>query len=220
MPLVPTDKDQWPLGSAVPKTTIGPMTLVGADRMLIESALPAPDATIAKHVLVAADPATTFLAASTLDLLTVRTPLLRASIWIRDLPARVGRRSAPPLPQLIVGKGTGLPGWMLLGEQPNREIVLGAVGRFWTPVIEWRDVDASDFLSFGEPGWGKIAVNFTVLPYGEHSTLLTYGCRTATTDPESQRRFLRYWALVRPFVGHIMAATLNKIKANAEASAT
>ncbi len=208
----------WPLGSAVLKTTIGLMTTVGTDRMLIESALPAPDATIAKHVLVDADPATTFLAASALDLLTVRTPLLRASIWIRDLPARVRRRSVPPLPQLIVGKGTGLPGWMLLGAQPNREIALAAVGRFWTPVIEWRDVTVSDFAAFGERGWGKIAANFTVLPYGKHSTLLTYECRTATTDPESRRRFLRYWALVRPFVGHIMAATLNKIKANAESS--
>jgi hypothetical protein len=39
-----------------------------------------------------------------------------------------------------------------------------------------------------------------------------------TTDPDSQRRFLRYWWLIRPFVGHIMRATLKKVKANAEAA--
>jgi hypothetical protein len=59
-----------------------------------------------------------------------------------------------------------------------------------------------------------------VLPYGERSTLLSYECRTVTTDPESRRRFLRYWWLIRPFVGHIMRATVNQIKDNAESSAS
>lgn len=42
---------------------------------------------------------------------------------------------------------------------------------------------------------------------------------TVTTDPESRRRFLSYWWLIRPFVAHIMPATVNKIKADAEAAA-
>jgi hypothetical protein len=40
-----------------------------------------------------------------------------------------------------------------------------------------------------------------------------------TTDPDSHRRFLRYWWLIRPFVAHIMRATLRQIKVNAEAAA-
>jgi hypothetical protein len=51
------------------------------------------------------------------------------------------------------------------------------------------------------------------------STLLSYECRTLTTDPESRRRFLRYWWVIRPFVGHIMRATVTTIKADAEAAA-
>jgi hypothetical protein len=43
-----------------------------------------------------------------------------------------------------------------------------AVGKFWQPVIEWRDVPRAEFNGFAEPGWGKIAANFSVLPYGEH----------------------------------------------------
>ena len=74
--------------------------------------------------------------------------------------------------------------------RPNREIAFGAVGKFWQPVIEWRDVPRAEFNGFAEPGWGKIAANFCVLPYGERSTLLSYECRTVTTDPESRRRFL------------------------------
>ncbi|MCI4674115.1 hypothetical protein [Candidatus Mycolicibacterium alkanivorans] len=181
--------------------------------------MPTFDAMIAQHVVVAADPSTTFRAARSLDLLTVRTPLLTASMWIRGLPARMSGKAAPPLPRLVVGEGLRLQGWLELGILPDREIAFGAVGKFWLPVIEWREVMPEDFSAFAEPGWGKIAANFSVMRYGEHSTLLSYQCRTVTTDPESRRQFLHYWWLIRPFVTHIMRATVNKIKGNAESAA-
>jgi hypothetical protein len=194
------------------------MATARTGRMLIESVMPTFDTAITEHIVVAADPGATFEAARTLDLLTVRTPLVSASMWIRSLPVRLFGRDTPPLLRLVIGEGLGLPGWLLLGEQTGREIVFGAVGRFWRPIIEWRDVPLAEFAEFTEPGWGKIAANFSVLPYGERSALLSYECRTMTTDPDSQRRFLRYWWLIRPFVGHIMRATLKKVKANAEAA--
>ncbi|OBH05778.1 hypothetical protein A5696_25185 [Mycobacterium sp. E2699] len=185
--------------------------------MLIESAVPTYDAMIAEHVMVAADPATTFQAARSLDLLTVRTPLLSASMWVRGLPERLLGKAVPPPPRLVMSEKTGLPGWLPLGERPDREIAFGAVGKFWRPVIEWRDVAPEDFAGFAERGWGKIAANFSVAPYGDGHTLLSYQCRTTTTDSDSHRRFVRYWWLVRPFVAHIMRATLDAIKADAEA---
>lgn len=194
------------------------MATIDAERMLIESALPAYDTMIAEQVLVAADPATTFQAARSLDLLTVQTPLLSASMWIRALPQRLLRKATPPPSRLVMSE-IELPGWLPLGERPNQELAFGAVGKFWRPVIEWRDVAPVDFAGFAEPGWGKIAANFAVAPYGAGHTLLSYQCRTATTDPGSRRRFVRYWWLVRPFVAHIMRATLNAIKADAEAAA-
>jgi hypothetical protein len=193
------------------------MATAGTDFMLIESAMPSFDAMIAEHVVVAATPSVTFRAARDLDLLTVRTPLLTASMWIRGLPARLSGRATAPLPRLVIGEGVGLPGWLELGELPDREIAFGAVGKFWSPVIEWREVTPDEFSSFAEPGWGKIAANFSVMQYGEHRSLLSYQCRTVTTDPESRRRFLGYWRLIRPFVGHIMRATVDKIKKDAEA---
>lgn len=48
-------------------------------------------------------------------------------------------------------------------------------------------------------------------------TLLAYEYCTLTTDSESQRRFLRYWRLVRSFVGHALRATLGQIDVNAAA---
>jgi len=192
------------------------MTTSGTEGLLIDAVMPTCDATIAEHVIVAADPARTFRAVRALDLLTVRTPLLSASIWLRNLPAVLSGRATPPVPRVVVGEGLGLPGWVLLGEREDREIVLGAVGRFWRPVIEWRDVAAEHFGGFDEPGWGKIAANFSVTPYGGN-TLLSYQCRTLTTDSVSRRQFRRYWLLTRPFVAHIMRATVDAIKTDAEA---
>lgn len=193
------------------------MTSPDPDALLIEAAMPRYDAVIAEHLVVEADTATTFAAASAIDLMTVHAPLLDLSMWLRVLPARLSGEAGPPLPKLVIEPDMGLPGWTFLGRRAEREIAFGAVGRFWQPTIEWLDVAAADFPSFSEAGWGKIAANFSVRPYGAGSTLLTYECRTVTTDPESRRRFLRYWRLVRPFVGHVLRATLRQIQANATA---
>jgi hypothetical protein len=106
---------------------------------------------------------------------------------------------------------------MLLGEETGRELVFGAVGVFWTPTIRWNtSVAPEGFAAFDEPGWGKIACNYTTLPYGNRHTLLTYECRTITTDPAAHARFDRYWWLIRPFVDHIMNATVHTIATHAE----
>jgi hypothetical protein len=54
------------------------------------------------------------------------------------------------------------------------------------------------------------------MPYGERSTLLTYECRTITTDSDSRRMFMRYWRLGRPLIAHIFRATVRTIRDNAE----
>jgi hypothetical protein len=182
------------------------------------------DESIAAHAIVDAPPTETFQAALDLDFLSVRTPLLTASFLARDLPSRLLGRPRPPVPPRMTlsgREGEGLPGWMVLGERPGHEIAFGAVGRFWTPTIEWNEsVEPQLFPDFDEPGWGVIACNFAVMPYGRHRTLLTYECRTRITDAVSRRKFLRYWWLVRPFVGHVMRATVETIRLDVQARAT
>jgi hypothetical protein len=192
------------------------------DKLIIDDYLPSWDVEIAEHRLVHAPPEVTWRAARDLDLLTVRTPLLDMAFWVRSLPDRIARRPIPAPPALTFGgdggAGVGLPGWVSLGQQENREIALGAVGKYWQPNITWRDVPVGEFRSFAEPGWGKIATAITTVPYGDGQTLLSYVCRTATTDSLSRHKFGRYWWLIRPFVAHIMRATLRAIAAKAEPS--
>ena len=79
---------------------------------------------------------------------------------------------------------------VVLGERPNGELVFRPVGKFWQPNIEWHDVVADEFARFNEPEWGKIVASLSVLPYGTCETLLTYECRTCTTDPLSRQKLL------------------------------
>jgi hypothetical protein len=185
------------------------------DRMIIDEQMPVYDVVVAEHLIVGADPMTTFTAARAMDFMTVRAPLMDAAMWVRALPDRMRRRPVAPLTHLYLAQGVGLPGWLSLGERAGSEVAFGAVGKFWQPDIEWRDVPQADFAGFAEPGWGKIACNLTFLPYGS-GTLLTYECRTATTDPASRRKFARYWWLVRPFAAYIMRAALATIAAEAK----
>jgi hypothetical protein len=203
---------------AITSLQTNPSQDVQSAELVLDQELPIFDVVIVESMVVDANPSTTYEAARELDFLRVRTPLLAAAFWVRSLPERLGRRrrSANP-PRLILTAGDHIPGWLVLGEARGREIAFGAVGKFWKGTIEWRDVPHSEFASFAESGFGKIACDLRVGPCGDGRTLLTYECRTATTSPDAQRRFARYWWLIRPFVGHIMRATLATIRRDAEA---
>jgi hypothetical protein len=192
--------------------------------LLLDRYLPSFDVTIREHLVIDADVDVTWHALCDLDLLRVHTPLMDAAMRVRGWPtlvsAALGRSTPPPVPPALtlVGDEMGLPGWLPLGANAPQEIAFGAIGRFWQPEIEWYDTrqldpsGAAGFATFDRPGWGRIAASFTLRPYGEHRTLVSYEARTATPDPDSARRFGRYWRLVRPFVGHIMRATLEQLR--------
>ncbi len=196
------------------------------NEMLIDRLLPDFDVTLIEHTVVETDVATTWAAREDLDLAQVHTPLLDAALFVRDVPAKMRARSgradpAPPPPAelKLSGDGMGLDGWLILGEVDEREVAFGAVGRFWQSDIQWYDVTEmtpEQFAAFDEPGWGRIAANFSLRPYGEARTLVSYEARTATSDPDSARKFARYWRLVRPFVGHIMRAALAALAREAQ----
>lgn len=192
---------------------------ITATPLVIERCLPRYDAGLVEHVIVDTDVATTWRALKAFDLLSVRTPLLTASIWVRDLPNRLtrwrGKETAPAIERLTLDDG--LPGWVVLGEEPEREFAFGAIGVFWKPEITWQGVTSAEFADFAEPGYGKIAACFALVPYGPSRTLVAYEVRTATTSPDAARGFGRYWRLVRPFVRHILRASLRTLKHDVEA---
>jgi hypothetical protein len=150
----------------------------------------------------------------TRGLLRLRGLPLEVRAWLDNKPSP--RRDLDSMPLTEVDRF----GWINLGEEPGREIVVGAVGRFWGASIEWRSVEPSAFAAFDEPGNAKIAWSFTVLPYGVARSVLATECRTAATDEEARRGFTRYWRVVGPFAGHVIGANLPVVKRHAEEAAS
>ncbi len=200
--------------------------------MLIDDHLPHFDATITEHIVIDAPPQVVYETARNLDFLRVHSPMVDALMFIRGLPDQLGRRlrrkpAPPPPPEMRLADmfdGSADPevleGWLALGEDPGRELVFGAIGKVWQPDIEWRSVTAEQFSGFDEPDFAKLAVGFSVRDYGPDRSLLSYEARTAGTDDAARRKFLRYWWLVRRFVGIVMRAAVVTIKEEAERSDT
>ncbi len=154
---------------------------------------------------VTADAPTSWGALRDVDLIELgkRHPLVGALGALRMLPETAGMllrgRRPPRAPKRLRLRDLvepGAPGgWVLLGERPGRELALGLVGRFWRPVIEYAQVEASEFRDFDEPGWAKTIYCLAADPIDDGHTLLSGTMRTATTDQPARRWFRRYWTL-------------------------
>jgi hypothetical protein len=105
-------------------------------------------------------------------------------------------------------------GFMRLGEHPGEEVVVGAIGRFWSPFGN-RPRVVEDFGEFGEPGYAKAAMNFGVGPEGEGTRIKTE-TRVVGTDAAASRKFRRYWLLIRLGSGAIRRSWLNAIRRRLE----
>jgi hypothetical protein len=187
---------------------------------LIDTHLPAYDVVLTEHLVVEASPEVVFAAAKGFDFLTTDAKVVTALMSLRTVPGRLrGRPAATPSTLMLATDAGALPGWVNLGELPGRELVFGAIGTFWKADIEWHDVPAEEFAAFAEPGWGKIACHLLVRPDGPGRSILSYECRTATTDLSSRVQMSRYWWLIRPFVAYILRAVLRTIRGNVEAHA-
>jgi hypothetical protein len=159
--------------------------------MLNDRLMPCYDAVRAEHRIVSGDIATVYAATRRADFIRA----WRESVAVRLLFAvgGLGERAVsliarrqhrePPPPESMRLAGMPTHGdWMLLGEDLPREIAFGVIGRVWAGETVSARIDAADFEVFAEPGFGKIACNFSLRPYGANRTPVTYECRTLATD--------------------------------------
>lgn len=172
--------------------------------MNLDTLLPEYDVSDEVALTVAASPQRTFDALLEVDLLELgrRRPLIGVLGALRTLPELASHvlhgESVPAAPERMRLLDTAeLPaadgGWTLLAHEPGEAIALGLVGRFWRPVIEYRDIPADGFAAFDEPGWAKTIYALSVTPLPGDRTLLRGTMRTATTDEHARRWFHRYW---------------------------
>ena len=183
----------------------------------IDDFLPDGDESVFAHTVVDASPTETYEAIGRADI--TADPLTRALSALRDLPNRVSRRlrgeEEPRAPRTFRDIMDADAGWVVLADEHGHELVVGLVGAFWRRDYGVVHVSPDEFTAFTRPGFAKVAVSFTVRPYGAR-TLLTYETRTKATDPEALRTFRRYWRIVGPGARLLMRGGLKAVKAEAE----
>ena len=192
-----------------------------ARELLIDRQLPQFEARTFSAVVVEAGTEQAYQAVRALDPDQVgqSVPFMQLMVRLRDLPARLGRRGHGAVPADPGGLASEQyrQAFLLIDEDPGTEFVIGMIGKFMSPTqMEFRRFDPPQFAAFGEPGYGKVATSFLVLPYGTGRSLLCTETRTVTTDPASARQFRRYWKIIGPFAGYIMRHWLTLAKQHAE----
>jgi hypothetical protein len=183
--------------------------------MLIDDFLPVYDAVERHHIDIHGSPELVYSAARKLE--------LSGSAWVRwlfrlrGLPALFVSRAKSQQEDLgLTLDGFLKNGFILLGETPPQEIVLGLVGKFWTSSGCIQRLDKAVFLSFATPGYAKAVWNFSLSPQADGITRLFTETRVLCLDETGRRRFRFYWRFIRPFSGLVRMEALRAIKRRAE----
>jgi hypothetical protein len=159
---------------------------------LLDRFLPNPEVDEYHQIKVGAPAAITLAAAKELDL--QRSPIVKAIFWLRAIPALLrGEPFRPQGSRGIVAETLGL-GWGVLAEVPDREIVIGAYTQPWHEQVTFHRLPSEEFAGFNQPGYVKIAWTLGAEPLGPNTSRLVTRTRAVATDPQSRRRFRRYWA--------------------------
>jgi len=184
--------------------------------MLIDEELPAFDFTEHHKILIAATPANVDRALRTADL--GGSWVMRALFFLRGLPSRIrtGKRGKAACLDL---NELQRHGFMMIRDEPEKEMVLGVVGRFWHPTGNIATIEAVEFRTFERDGLCKAAWNFAIEPDGD-SSLLSTETRIRCLGAQAKKRFSAYWFFVRPFSGLIRVLMLRRIRRAAEQMAS
>jgi hypothetical protein len=140
----------------------------------------------------------------------------RTLTWMRrfGMHAPEGILNPPPaVPILEVATRTA---FLLLAEEPGREIVLGTVvvvPRGWRPRSH---ATPEDFKAVAAPGFALATMNFLVQEVGPDACMVTTETRVYATDSGARRKFAGYWRVIYPGSAFIRRMWLRAIRLRAE----
>jgi hypothetical protein len=182
-------------------------------------------AVVERHAIdVKAPPEVVYLAIRSADLAGAFPA--RLLLALRALPAALlgGRAGLATLASRVRSPITlhefERSGFVVLAENPPKELLIGLVGAFWKLRGGVRQTDATRFRARQPSGTARAAWNFVVDAGHAGTARLSTETRVEPADPASARRFRAYWFLVRPWSGLTRRCMLRAIRAEAEARAS
>jgi hypothetical protein len=181
---------------------------------LLDRFLPNPEVDEYHRLNVRAPAAITLAAAKELDL--QRSPIAKGIFWLRAIPTLLRGESFRPQGSRGILEEALTLGWGVLAEEPDRQIVVGAYTQPWHQQVTFHPLPPEDFARFDRPGYVKIVWTLQAEPLGPDASLLVTRTRAAATDPESRKRFRRYWAPMSAGIILIRYAGLPLMRKEAE----
>ncbi len=183
----------------------------------IQKFLPNPRHTEIHRIFVNAKPDVAWDAARHFDMSDILW--IRLLFDIRTLPNVFGEQPRSRRHGLGVDDITKSDtGFIILQENPGREVVIGSIGKFWHLKIPFEKVTPEKYCVFQRPGFGKIAWGIAVEPFLDGSTI-AIELRTSATDDVSWKKLRRYYGfigigskLIRASVVRNLEAKLGKMQ--------
>lgn len=143
----------------------------------------------------------------------------RTLIWLRRF-GRAGPESILNAPEqrplLDVALRTT---FLQLAEEPECEIVIGAVVMAPSGGRPKAHPTPADFQALGSPGFAKATMNFLVAEAAPGVCLVTTETRVYATDAGARQRFAAYWRVIYPGSALIRRMWLRAVRLRAEAAA-
>jgi hypothetical protein len=195
--------------------------------VLLDELMPVYDVVERHRIIVHATPEIVFDAIRAANL--GRGPLTRTLLTVRAVPAAViaflrsPRAARAEWRARRSGRRRGLrladferTGFRVVAERRPAELVIGLLGRFWTPRGGLHpEVTRAHFSAVPPQGFALAGWNFSVIPCGDGVVELRTETRVWCA-PDARLKFRAYWFVVRPGSGLIRRAMLRAIRLQAE----
>ena len=187
----------------------------GPQGSMLDSIMPEYDVRLHHDVTMHAGADVAYAAMCQMDF--ERSPIVRALFRLRQIFMRGGNNSRSQVRATTLREQLEAIGWSIIGEEPEKELVFGAVTQPWRSHPVFRGMPRRDFETFDMPGYAKIAVMFRVNAIDGDRSRAETETRVQITDRRSRERFRRYWSLVAPGAELIRIVLMRELKADAEA---
>ena len=137
------------------------------------------------------------------------------SFWIRTLFRLRGMAVKQSIPMPMTFATLERWRFKLLDEVEPDYMVIGLVGKFWTPTGHLQRIDKRSFLEEPWEGFARSAFCFEFEALEDGATVVATETRVHCTDERSRRAFRRYWAVIGPFSKWIRRLMLQQIERHA-----
>ncbi len=181
---------------------------------LLDRFLPEPEVDEYHRQKVRAPAAVTFAAAKHMDIQA--SPVVKGIFWLRAIPSLLQGEPFRPQGSRGIVAETLDQGWGVLAEVPDRALVVGAYTQPWHEKVTFHPLPPEEFAAFSEPGYVKIVWALAAEPAGPGESWFVTRTRVLATDPESRKKFRRYWAPMSAGIILIRYAGLPLVRKQAE----